>query len=197
MLSETWWKKCVLIWEFLKTKTMMECVYLPLKGGCFLCLNKTLRSPPTAVSFINIMVVGMRIAAAQTPSQPWAQPWIDLLCWWDERWGFHPVTLQMNLLEASCGRKSIYRLLTHSSCCQKLSTAFEATCPVCCHGLPVLTGCSKTEVYRKGSEIFGFFSFLTSDCSHGEYYYLFNICAKGRKHKKLKVSVRLGQLSQN
>lgn len=129
MLSETWWKKCVLIWEFLKTKTMMECVYLPLKGGCFLCLNKTLRSPPTAVSFINIMVVGMRIAAAQTPSHPWAQPWIDLLCWWDERRGFHPVTLQMNLLEASCGRKSIYRLLTHSSCCQKLSTAFEATLP--------------------------------------------------------------------
>lgn len=33
----------------------------------------------------------------------------------------------MNLLEAPCSRKSIYRLLTHSSCCRQLPTAFEAT----------------------------------------------------------------------
>lgn len=57
------------------------CAYILLKGECVLSLNKTLSSPPTAVLFINIiMLAGMRIVPAQTPSQPWAQAWMDLLC---------------------------------------------------------------------------------------------------------------------
>lgn len=166
-------------------------VYILLKGECLLSLNKALSSPPTAVLFINTTLAGMRIVPAQIPSQPWAQPWIDLLCWQDERRGFPPVTLQMNLLEASCGRKSIYRHLTHSSCCWKLPTAFEATLTSLLPQPP----CSKQELEKQkfiprvqrfsGFSLF-YIRLLTwrlSTETHPLLYYLFNTCAKGRMHK--------------
>lgn len=138
-------------------------MYIVLKGESLLSLNRTLRFPPTAVSFINIMLAGTRIVPAQSPSQPWARPCIDLLCWGDERRGFPPVTLQMSLLEASCGRKSIYRLLTHSSCSQKLSTAFRAPLTSLLPQPPSSTRILKNRSLSQGFRDFQGFLFSTSD----------------------------------